>query len=95
MNPRGTQPAAKQHGLIRYASPKEEQSKGAVAAPQRGTRLPGGQADLLAHPCAPPLLLLPAPRFCSKPPLSNLRGTCLQCWRCSLFPAIYGQCPEG
>ncbi|KAG1680619.1 hypothetical protein FOA52_015068 [Chlamydomonas sp. UWO 241] len=32
-------------------------------------------------------------RFCSKP-LANAAGTCLQCWRCHLFPDVYGVCPS-
>lgn len=32
-------------------------------------------------------------RFCLHPPNSNLRGTCAQCWRCCLFPGVWGTCP--
>ncbi|KAL6748717.1 hypothetical protein V8C86DRAFT_1122712 [Haematococcus lacustris] len=35
----------------------------------------------------------PTNRFCLAPPYSALQGVCLQCWRCCLYPAVYGTCP--
>ncbi|KAG2499694.1 hypothetical protein HYH03_002629 [Edaphochlamys debaryana] len=36
----------------------------------------------------------PANQFCLHPALSAATGSCSSCWRCCLFPDIYGECPE-
>jgi hypothetical protein len=55
----------------------------------------------LHHHPAPTSGCACASSFCANPPLTRLRGTCTECWRCCLLPESYGaqlcsdRCGEG